>query len=115
MVSSADVVLVMAEEHREAVAELLLKAPIKTFTLKELVRLLEALPLAPDGEPEQVLRERVTEAHRLRRSGFEGNPFDQDIADPLGMPLNSFRAVAWELDEWCPRLVDGLYGPAREA
>lgn len=110
MVVEADLVLVMAEEHREAVADLLLKAPIKTFTLKELVRLLEALPPAPPGPPDEVLRERVLEAHRLRRSGFQGNPFDQDIADPLGMPLASYRAVVWELEEWCRRLVGGLYG-----
>jgi len=30
--------------------------------------------------------------------------------DPLGMPLESFRAIAWELDEWISKLVDGLFG-----
>ena len=42
----------------------------------------------------------------------EPRPNDEDVADPLGMPLDSFRAVAWELDEWCSRLVVGLVGRA---
>ncbi len=113
MVAEADLILAMAEEHREAVAHLALEGPTRTFTLKELVRLLEALPPAPAGPPDEVLRGRVSEADRLRHSGFQGNPFDQDIADPLGMPLASYRAVAWELDEWCRRLIAGLYGSRR--
>jgi protein-tyrosine phosphatase len=109
----ADLVLGMAGEHVDALSTL---APGKTFTLKELVRLLEALP-APSGPgaPPGVLAARVAEADTLRRSGFEGNALDEDIADPLGMPLESFRAIAWELEEWCGRLADGLFGrhPAR--
>jgi hypothetical protein len=35
---------------------------------------------------------------------------DEEIADPLGMPLDVFRAVAAELDVWCSRLADGLVG-----
>jgi hypothetical protein len=26
------------------------------------------------------------------------------------MPFQTYRATAWELDEWVARLVDGLYG-----
>jgi hypothetical protein len=32
--------------------------------------------------------------------------------DPLGMPLDAFRAVATELDGWCSRLAVGLFGRA---
>ena len=52
----------------------------------------------------------MEEADALRRSGFAGNPLDDDVADPLGLPLASYRAVAWELDEWVERLVNGLLG-----
>jgi protein-tyrosine-phosphatase len=110
---AADLVLGMAREHSDALSTL---APGRAFTLKELVRLLEALPSAPSsGAPDGVLAARVAEAEALRSSGFEGNVHDEDIADPLGMPLESFRAIAWELDEWCARLADGLFGrrPAR--
>jgi len=111
-VLAADLVLAMAREHAEALADL---APRRTFTLKELVRLVEALPSPGPGEPNALLQARVADADELRRSGFEGNPYDEDVADPLGMPLESFRAIAWELDEWCGRLADGLFGrhPAR--
>jgi protein-tyrosine-phosphatase len=111
-VLEADLVLAMAREHTEALREL---SPATTFTLKELVRLLEALPPAQAGEPDAVLADRIVRADALRRNGYGGNPHDDDVTDPLGMPFESFRAVAWELDELTGRLADGLFGrePAR--
>jgi hypothetical protein len=44
-----------------------------------------------------------------------GNPHDEDVVDPLGMPMESYRAIAWELDEWVARLLDGLFGSVPEA
>jgi protein-tyrosine phosphatase len=109
---SADLVLAMSWEHGVAAVREVPDAAPRTFTLKELVRLLEALPEPAAGED---LRARVAAADALRNQGFEGNPHDLDVADPLGMPLQSFRAVTWELEEWCGRLADGLFGrtPAR--
>ncbi|HSJ50311.1 MAG TPA: low molecular weight phosphatase family protein [Actinomycetota bacterium] len=115
---TASLVLAMAAEHRDAVAASAPRVAGRTFTLKELVRLLEALPEPrAGGDPSSLLAERVAEADRLRRSGFAGNPRDQDVADPLGMSDAVFFAVAYELDEWCRRLAEGLFGkaPARAA
>ena len=114
-VLDADLVVAMAEEHRDAVARALPEAAGRTFTLKELVRLLEALP--PPAAPLRVgdFFDRVAQADALRRAGFVGNPHDEDIVDPLGLPLESFRAIAWELDEWTARLADSLYGAAPAA
>ncbi|MBI4261107.1 MAG: low molecular weight phosphatase family protein [Actinobacteria bacterium] len=113
----AHLVLAMAGEHAEGVRRLAPDAAAKTFTLKELVRLLEARPtVAAQGPPgPDLLRRRVAEAAELRASGFEGNPYDEDVSDPLGLPPETFRAVAWELQDWCARLVNGVYGkvPAR--
>jgi protein-tyrosine phosphatase len=110
-VDDADLIVGMAAEHRDAVMRSVPNAAGTTFTLKELVRLLDALPDAdPSAPASEALVERVAEADRLRRSGFEGNRHDQDVVDPLGMPLDSYRAVAWELDEWSRRLADGLFG-----
>src|SRR5215208_4105024 len=95
-----------APEHARAFAG---EADSRTFTLKELVRLLEALPEIEDASLGR-LSERVAEAERLRRGGVEGDPGEEGIADPLGMHLDAFRAVAAELDEWCSRLADGLVG-----
>ncbi|HET8527155.1 MAG TPA: hypothetical protein VFM81_11040 [Actinomycetota bacterium] len=110
-IASATLVLGMAGEHRRAVVTQDPDAAPRTFTLKELVRLLEALRPGSGGD----LSSRVAEADALRASGFAGDPGDEDVPDPLGMPLDSFRAVAWELDEWCGRLVEGLLGRADTA
>ncbi len=111
-VRDADLVLGMAPEHVEAVVRDVPEATDKTFTLKGFVRLLEALPPSGSGDPASVLVVRVLDADALRRSGFDGDPGDEDIADPLGRPLDVFRTVATELDEWCRRLADGLFGRA---
>ncbi|HYF11848.1 MAG TPA: low molecular weight phosphatase family protein [Actinomycetota bacterium] len=115
-VADATLILAMAYEHREALARIVPEAADRTFTLKELVRLLEALPSAPvDGDPGAMLGRRVADAAALRRSGFEGNPHDDDVADPLGLPIDAFRAMTWEIGEWVDRLDAALFGraPAR--
>ena len=109
----ASLVLAMASEHRDGVTAGAPALAGHVFTLKELVRLLEALPSPTLGDPTDAVRARVAEADRLRRSGFEGNPRDEDVADPLGMSDAVFLAVASELEEWCARLADGLFGRAR--
>lgn len=110
----ADLVVGMAAEHREEISRMLPEAAGRTFTLKELVRLLEALP-ATDPAATPSLADRVACADELRRRGFQGNPHDDDVVDPLGLPLDAYRAIAWELEEWTGRLADGLVGrtPAR--
>jgi protein-tyrosine phosphatase len=110
MVLDADLILAMADEHREVIVGASPRLGPKTFTLKELVRLLGALEGPDPQDDPDGLAGRVAAAETLRRSGFEGNPHDEDVADPLGMPLESFRAIAWELDEWISKLVDGLFG-----
>jgi protein-tyrosine phosphatase len=108
-VADADLVVAMTGEHRDALADdETLRA--RAFTLKELVRLLEELPSVPAGAGPDTLADRVEQAATIRHEGFAGNPLDEDVADPLGLPMQSYRAVAWELDQWIGRLVDGLYG-----
>jgi protein-tyrosine phosphatase len=103
MLETADLIVCMAHDHREIIEAEHPELTSRTFTLKELVRLLEDLPgRAPN------LQARVKEADDLRREGFDGNPHDEDIADPLGLPIDTYRAVAWELEAWCERLAAGL-------
>jgi protein-tyrosine phosphatase len=114
-VFDADLVVCMAAEHRDTLVDAMPEAEAKCFTLKELVRLLEALESQPpDGD--RALRTQVARAAEARAGGFAGNPYDEDIVDPLGLPLESYRAIAWELDEWTGRLADRLAGePAAAA
>src|SRR3989304_9524186 len=72
-VRAADVVLAMATEHRDEVARSVPDARDRVFTLKELVRLLEALP--PD-DPAGALSERGHAAATLRRGGVHRDPDD---------------------------------------
>ncbi len=111
-VAAVDVVIGMCAEHRDAAGIATGEAGRKVFTLKELVRVLEELPPATPGTD---LAGRISSASDLRRDGFHGNATDEDVVDPLGMSLETYRAVAWEIDEWCERLVAGLYGPGEGA
>lgn len=113
--ADAHLVLAVSTEHRDEVNRLDAQAATKTFTLKELVRLLEDLPDRADGGGPESLAARIAEAQAHRRAGFDGNPDDEDIADPLGHPLGTYRAVAWELASWSERLVRGLFGVPADA
>lgn len=110
MVQRADLVVCMAAEHRAEIEQRVPAAIDRTFTLKEMTRLLEDdAPAAPQGEG--TLAARAAAAADTRRAGGSANPYDEDIVDPLGMPLETYRAIAWELDEWIERMLAGLFGP----
>jgi protein-tyrosine phosphatase len=109
-ISEADLDLCMAGEHREEIDDLVPEAADRAFTLKELVRLLDRVPVL-DAMAPGALAPRVAEAAKVRSEHGSPNPFDDDVVDPLGLPLDTYRAVAWELGEWIDRLVVGLFGP----
>jgi hypothetical protein len=80
------------------------------------VHLLESSPqpAAPDGSPTQRLRAAVRTASALRDS-IETHLMDEDIADPLGLGVEAYRATAWELEGLSRRLVEGLFPGAGHA
>lgn len=105
----ADVVVSMTAEQRQEVLEQAPDAAPKTFTLKELVSLVDLLP-PPRGAPSRAsMVQRVAEAHRLRLDGA-GAVRDEDVADPLGMATQVYRATAWEIEELVDALIRGLAG-----
>ena len=104
-----DLIVCMTTEHRDAVVRLVRHVEPRTFTLKELVRLLESTDASGSVE------DRIRAADELRRSGFDGMPSDEDVADPIGLGLDTFRAVAWEIDEWTIRLMRALFVSAPAA
>ena len=114
MLTAADVVLTMTADQRDTVRTMSARAATKTFTLKEAVGLLEQLPAVHQPpEPDQV-RLRLAEADACRRRRGIAPVDDEDVIDPIGQPMQTHRAVAWELAELCDRLVDGLFGSAEE-
>ena len=106
MIGDADVLICMAAEHREEIEERVPAAVDRAFTVKELVRLLE-LDLTPAD-----LHGRLAAAATARQQDrlTEMDRFDEDVVDPLGMPIETYLAIAHELEDWIERLVVGLLG-----
>lgn len=100
MVQEADLVVCMAAEHRDSIARAWPEHGAKTFTLKELVRLLEGSP-APGTIPARVA------AAAAARDGATAGP-EEDVHDPLGEPLDGYREIAEELQDLSDRLAVAL-------
>ncbi len=114
----ADVVITMTAEQRDEVRHAAPVAVPRSFTLKELVAILGALPPADRPPSRESLLARLAEADRLRREGAPPRPADEDVADPLGLGMDAYRATAWEIEELIDAAVRGLAGqpvPAEEA
>ena len=109
-VREAGLIVAMAAEHQEDVVGLDPDAQARTFTLKELVRLLETSHPRPLDAPraDGLPAGRVADAHR-RRADSPASRRDEDVMDPLGLSLEGYRAVARELEDLCERLASGLY------
>jgi protein-tyrosine phosphatase len=106
----ADLILTMTGEQREEVLDAVPDASARTFTLKELVALLGALPPLAGEISREALVARIAEADRLRASEEAPRPADEDVADPIGLSTATYQAVAWELEELTDALVRGLAG-----
>ncbi len=109
MVGRADLVVAMAAEHREAVRRIDQQAGDRTFTLKELVNVLDDFPGSDEeADPEERLSAAVRWGgeHRWSADPMTGG---EDVADPLGLSLMAYQATAWELDGLIERLADELF------
>jgi protein-tyrosine phosphatase len=99
MLDEADLVVCMAADHREAIVGARPDVGAKTFTIKELVRLMEA---SRSGGPFDARVAAAAAARNGSRSGSE------DIRDPLGDPIDGYREVADELLDLSVRLATAL-------
>ena len=108
----ADVVVTMTEEHKMEVLDLAPEAEPKTFTLKELVELLSELPPPDPPVSREALLGRIAAANRIRRSPGMEPSVDSDVADPIGLSLEAYRATAWEIEHLVDGLIEGLVGEA---
>ena len=85
-------------------------APIeRTFTLPELVELLESIPEPSSRhDPVEQARNRIAQAHGLRSPDFRSSAV-AEIADPLGRTAREQRRTAHELQELVGRLALALF------
>jgi protein-tyrosine-phosphatase len=120
MVEPTDLILAMSAEHADVAARLSPESSDRTFTLKEFTRLLgEAVWIAdlgsfePRDDPERRLRAAVEAASALR--GGRDPLDDEDIADPIGLGIDSYRATAWEIETFCSRMLDAIFGSTSDS
>lgn len=109
LVAAADLVLGMARRH---VREAIVLDPAtwaKTFTVKDLVRRTGARePRAPGEALDGWLRS-LGEGRAV--DDLLGEDPDDDVADPIGLPIETYRAVAAELDGLLEALVAAAWPP----
>lgn len=99
-VVAADLVLGMAREHRGAAIVLLPQVAGRAFALLELARLCGAVDPVALHETEPVARARAIVALAASQRGLvhPKAPEDDDLADPLGAPLEVFQETAALID-----------------
>lgn len=97
---AADLVLTLERRHRRVLLTLLPGVAARVFTLAEFARVARTLPSeldADDGHDPQDPRDRaravVAEAARLRDAVRPDAPEDDDIPDPIGQPIEIYRAA----------------------
>ncbi|MGC0423030.1 hypothetical protein [Embleya sp. AB8] len=105
LLRAADLVLGMSREHHWAIEALAPDALPYTFLLGELVRLGERF--GPRGE--LPFADWLAEVDALRPPTRLARPADE-LDDPMGEPLESFRAMGARADDLTGRLVALLTG-----
>lgn len=111
LVTGAGLVVTATREHRSAVVQLVPAAVRRTFTLLELARIVDRLPPLPavrDADPLIRMREAVGWAAQNRVPPTHESADDLD--DPLGAPLRTYRERADEIQGACSRVVTLLRG-----
>jgi protein-tyrosine phosphatase len=103
LVAGADLVLGMTGEHLREAAVLHPPAFFRTFTLKELVRRGSAIGPRHPGEKVVDWLGRASVGRSV--TSVLSLPSSEDVADPIGRPLQAYRATAVELADLLERLV----------
>ncbi|WP_198597834.1 arsenate reductase/protein-tyrosine-phosphatase family protein [Blastococcus atacamensis] len=108
MVAEADLVLTLTREHRRTVLELVPRALSRTFTLREAAALLDVVdgerPMGENFGSRARALVAALAAARGRRSGGD----DDDIADPMGRPIEAHQEVGQVVAEALLRVLGGL-------
>lgn len=110
-VASADLVIVMSEQHRARLVTMHPPASRWTFTLPELARLCSALK--PVDADDLDVRERVRFVARLAHASraYVARPDGpEDVADPYGGPRQGYEVMAAEVERHVGRIAPQLFG-----
>ncbi|MFJ8820672.1 protein-tyrosine-phosphatase [Streptomyces sp. NPDC102467] len=111
----ADLVLTATRDHRAQVISMGHSAGLRTFTLKEFTRLVQAIDPATLPDPlesgvVQRARSLVRAAAALRGWLLAPSVEADEVYDPYGAPLPFFRSVGGEINEALAPVVRALTG-----
>lgn len=107
--ATLDLVLGFERAHVHAAVVDAAAAVERTFTLPEIVALLEGVPqLSTAGDRAASARARVNQAHAVRPPNFRTAAVPE-IVDPLGRPKHEQREVAEEVRRLVERLAQLLF------
>ena len=112
LLEPADLVLTMTRAHRSDVVELRPSVVRRTFTLRELARLITEVPPAslPDGEVPERLRAAIPLAASRRRHVVDARA--DDVVDPYRQPTDVY-AEAFEDIRRAVEAIATVVGPSR--
>jgi protein-tyrosine phosphatase len=96
VVAQADLILTADRAQRTICVSCLPAAANRTFTLREFARLASAVDprSLPDTSAVDRARALVFEAHLARAEFQPVTPDEDDLADPIGQPMDAFRECA---------------------
>lgn len=110
MVVDADLVLAMTEAQRDVLARMTPAAASRTFTLKELARLVEHVDAPAGGTARERVRTVAERANEQRPR--VAAPAPEDVADPYGASRGAYRRTAEEISGLVERVAPHLFGEA---
>ncbi|WP_334170365.1 arsenate reductase/protein-tyrosine-phosphatase family protein [Sinomonas sp.] len=97
-ITEADLVLILAEDHRSPVLALSPSALKRTFTLREFARIVEILPGPSTRETvPDAWRRYVADGNRIRHEVRLDDPSLNDVADPFGLDAPAYERMVEEL------------------
>jgi protein-tyrosine phosphatase len=105
LVRSAELVLTMSERQRDACATLVAGAAARTFTLRELARLVGSLDRdEAERDPLARLRWLRDQGHLARPRSLPA-PSAEDVDDPIRRPWEDWLRLGSDLDHLLDRLL----------
>jgi protein-tyrosine phosphatase len=107
LVAGADLVLTMSERQRDTCASLAARSADRVYTVKELVRLLDAVDTSQASpDPAARLAWSREQAHLARPRAAPAKD-TEDVADPIRSPWPDWEAMGRTFDELVDRIAEG--------
>jgi protein-tyrosine phosphatase len=109
MLRATDVILTATREHRAFIARMLPAAIGRTFTVRQFARLAAAVEPVESRDATELGHRLLVEAKAARALLQPVPPEDDDLADPMGGPVEAFETCAVVLSESVQAIMNPLH------